>query len=88
MKKIITYGTFDLLHYGHIRLLKRARALGDYLIDQQTNLMSLASTSKHTIIMPKENIFLKQFDMLTKLFLKKIGIKKSAMSKSMILILS
>lgn len=32
MKKIITYGTFDLLHYGHINLLKRARALGDYLI--------------------------------------------------------
>ena len=32
MKKIITYGTYDLLHYGHIRLLKRAKALGDYLI--------------------------------------------------------
>ncbi|WP_018754766.1 glycerol-3-phosphate cytidylyltransferase [Paenibacillus terrigena] len=32
MKKIITYGTFDLLHYGHIQLLKRAKALGDYLI--------------------------------------------------------
>lgn len=32
MKVIITYGTFDLLHYGHIRLLKRARELGDYLI--------------------------------------------------------
>ncbi|MBR1400161.1 MAG: adenylyltransferase/cytidyltransferase family protein [Prevotella sp.] len=32
MKKVITYGTYDLLHYGHIRLLKRARALGDYLI--------------------------------------------------------
>ena len=30
--KVITYGTFDLLHYGHINLLKRARALGDYLI--------------------------------------------------------
>lgn len=32
MKRIITYGTFDLLHYGHINLFKRAKALGDYLI--------------------------------------------------------
>jgi choline-phosphate cytidylyltransferase/glycerol-3-phosphate cytidylyltransferase len=32
MKRILTYGTFDLLHYGHIRLLKRARELGDYLV--------------------------------------------------------
>ena len=32
MKKVITYGTFDLLHYGHINLLKRARELGDYLV--------------------------------------------------------
>lgn len=32
MTRVITYGTFDLLHYGHIRLLERARALGDYLI--------------------------------------------------------
>lgn len=32
MKKVITYGTYDLLHFGHIRLLERARALGDYLI--------------------------------------------------------
>ena len=32
MVKVITYGTYDLLHYGHIRLLERAKALGDYLI--------------------------------------------------------
>ncbi|WP_136193463.1 glycerol-3-phosphate cytidylyltransferase [Actinomyces procaprae] len=32
MKRVITYGTYDLLHYGHIELLRRARALGDYLV--------------------------------------------------------
>ena len=32
MRKIITYGTYDLLHYGHINLLRRAKALGEYLI--------------------------------------------------------
>lgn len=32
MTKVITYGTYDLLHYGHIRLLERAKELGDYLV--------------------------------------------------------
>ena len=32
MRRVITYGTYDLLHYGHIALLKRARALGDFLM--------------------------------------------------------
>ena len=32
MKKVITYGTFDLFHYGHLKILERAKQLGDYLV--------------------------------------------------------
>ena len=32
MKRILTYGTFDLLHFGHLEILRRAKSLGDYLI--------------------------------------------------------
>lgn len=50
MKKVITYGTFDLLHYGHINILKRAKELGDYLI------VSL-STNEFNAIKGKECYF-------------------------------
>jgi len=32
VKRVLTYGTFDLLHHGHIRILQRAKDLGDYLV--------------------------------------------------------
>ena len=44
MKRVITYGTFDVLHYGHVNLLKRAKALGDYLI--------VALSSEKAVISP------------------------------------
>ena len=50
MKKVITYGTFDLLHYGHINLLKRAKALGDYLI-------VALSSDKFNVIKGKRSFF-------------------------------
>ena len=51
MKRIITYGTFDLLHYGHINLLRRARALGDYLI------VGLSTDEFNKKLKNKENYF-------------------------------
>ena len=55
MKRILTYGTFDLLHYGHIRLLQRAKALGDYLIVAlSTEEFNEIKERKHIIIMKLE----------------------------------
>ena len=62
MKRILTYGTFDLLHYGHIRLLKRAKAMGDYLI---VALSTDARAKKRITHTKQERKCLKQSDMLT-----------------------
>ncbi len=49
MKRVMTYGTFDLLHYGHINLLQKAKALGDYLIVAlSTDEFNEREKSKHT----------------------------------------
>ena len=58
MKRILTYGTFDLLHYGHIRLLKRAKAMGDYLIVALSTDEFNAGKGKkayHTYVIPEES---------------------------------
>lgn len=48
MKKVITYGTYDLLHYGHINLLRRAKSFGDYLIvGLSTDEFNSKSKNKH-----------------------------------------
>lgn len=77
MNRVITYGTFDLLHYGHINLLRRAKDLRDYLI------VALSSddfnwNEKHkklTLPMSSVNSFLKLFAMLILLFLRRVGSK-------------
>ena len=66
MKRILTYGTFDLLHYGHIRLLKRAKAMGDYLIVAlSTDEFNEARAKKRITHTKQERKCLKQSDMLT-----------------------
>ncbi len=50
MKRIITFGTFDVLHVGHIRILQRAKALGDHLtVGVSTDALNFSKKSKMTV---------------------------------------
>lgn len=64
MKKIITYGTFDLLHIGHINILHRAKEYGDYLIVAiSTDEFNALKQKKHTTHLNNEKRLWKRFAM-------------------------
>jgi glycerol-3-phosphate cytidylyltransferase len=57
MKRIITFGTYDLFHVGHLRILERAKALGDYLIvGISTDALNYSKKQKNTIYSEKDRM--------------------------------
>lgn len=65
MKSAITYGTFDLLHYGHINLLCRAKALGDYLVGALSTDEFNWNNKQKNVILPMNSVkvFWRQYGM-------------------------
>ena len=68
MKRVITYGTYDLLHYGHIALLRRAKALGDIVrCRETTNQQLIAFYQKlYEDIKPEPSLTQRKFALLEK----------------------
>ena len=65
MKRVLTYGTFDLLHYGHINLVRRAKDLGDYLIvGLSTDEFNALKGKNHILNLKKEKCYWRALDML------------------------
>ncbi len=57
MKRVITFGTFDLFHIGHLRILERAKALGDYLIvGISTDALNYSKKQKNPVYSEKERL--------------------------------
>jgi glycerol-3-phosphate cytidylyltransferase len=57
MKRIITFGTFDVFHVGHLRIIRRARSLGDFLIvGVSTDGMNFKKKGRHTVYNQKERM--------------------------------
>ena len=80
MRRVITYGTFDMLHYGHINLLKRAKERGDYLIVAlSTDEFNSQMKNKKTYFSIENNgkVCLRLYGLLTLLSPRKVGRKKN-----------
>ena len=57
MKRVITFGTFDILHVGHVRIFARAKALGDYLIvGVSTDALNFSKKNKYPMYSEKDRL--------------------------------